>query len=188
MENLKVWYHGIRSRVFLLLLGCTAFFVVTTDALSQDWNIDSLESIISSSLPLSSKRNALLILAGDYGLESPDKALVYVDSLYILIDTSVELDLHSQVRGYEAAARRFTGDFEESIRLHTLNYNYYHGINDSLHIAYSANNIGTMKMFQGQYEASQRLYHEALDIYKALYLEGDIADMNIGLGNLYSYL
>lgn len=149
----------------ILVIGCLSFLIDPPSIAAQSVKIDSLESIVSSSIPLKAKKAALLILVEEYILESPLKALVYVDSLYQIVNPSEEPIIYARIRSSEAGARRFSGDFEEGIRLYRLNYDFYKSIKDSQNVAYSADNIGTMKMFQGEYEASQKFYHEALDIY-----------------------
>lgn len=166
------------SSLLVLLLTSSQYVAVAQ-------NIDSLKTIVTSSIAMEQKEDALWTLSEELAWLEPTNVMVYTDQLKNYPSVIQDSSLLMKTVQIQGKAQRCIGNYGNSLELYHKNYTYHKQHNNLLDQAFAAHQIGLMNLFNGNMNIAQRYLLEAYDIYQEKGTPSEIALSNNSLANFY---
>ncbi|WP_424365861.1 histidine kinase dimerization/phosphoacceptor domain -containing protein [Maribacter sp.] len=165
------------------------FFIFTPLALwSQDVRLDSIDKLLSKDLP-TVQLTELLLLAAETSLIQDStvyKTKSYTSELRTLLGVNSDSALLIRALKLDAHADRISGNYIRSIEQFEICHDYFSRTGDTLNLAFTANQLGSMNVFMGQNEKAQRYLFEVYNVYKAQGNKQKLAQATNGLAIYYN--
>ena len=154
----------------------------------QDVRLDSIDILLNQDLKIDEHKN-LLWLAAETALlqdSTVHKTKSYTVDLRSL--PGIHTDSSSLIRALklDAHADRIMGNYIRSIEQFEICHDYYSRLGDTVNLAFTANQLGSMNVFMGQNEKAQQYHFEVYNLYKAQGNKQKLAQATNGLAIYYN--
>ena len=154
----------------------------------QDVRLDSIDILLNQDLKIDEHKN-LLWLAAETALlqdSTVHKTKSYTVDLRSL--PGIHTDSSSLIRALklDAHADRIMGNYIRSIEQFEICHDYYSRLGDTVNLAFTANQLGSMNVFMGQNEKAQQYLFEVYNLYKAQGNKQKLAQATNGLAIYYN--
>ena len=154
----------------------------------QDVRLDSIDILLNQDLKIDEHKN-LLWLAAETALlqdSTVHKTKSYTVDLRSL--PGIHTDSSSLIRALklDAHADRIMGNYIRSIEQFEICHDYYSRVGDTVNLAFTANQLGSMNVFMGQNEKAQQYLFEVYNLYKAQGNKQKLAQATNGLAIYYN--
>lgn len=182
----KLLYNGhmLRSALRIAFL-----FIFTPIALwSQNMRLDSIDVLLSKDLPTGQQKH-LLFLAAETAIihdSTVHKTKSYTSELRAIPSVNSDSALLMRVLKLDAHADRILGNYIRSIEQFEICYDYFSRMGDTIDLAFTANQLGSMNVFMGQNKKAQRYLFEVYNLYKAQKNKRKLAQATNGLAIYYN--
>jgi two-component sensor histidine kinase len=155
---------------------------------SQEVRLDSIDFLLTHDLELN-RQKSLLWLASETALlqdSTVHKTKSYTSVLRSL--PSIDKDSSSLMRALklDAHADRILGNYTRSIEQFEICHDYFRRMADTVNLAFTANQLGSMNVFMGQNEKAQRYLFEVYSLYKVQGNKQRLAQATNGLAIFYN--
>ena len=174
-------FQDILRKTLLLFLTPLAIW-------SQELPLDSIDVLLLQDLQ-KDRHKKLLWLAAETALlqdSTVHKTKSYTARLRSL--PIVNKDSTSLIRALklDAHADRILGNYTRSIKQFEICHDYFSRMADTVNLAFTANQLGSMNVFMGQNEKAQRYLFEVYSLYKAQGNKQRLAQATNGLAIFYN--
>ena len=154
----------------------------------QDVRLDSIDILLTQDLKIDQHKN-LLWLAAETALlqdSTVHKTKSYTADLRSL--PGIHTDSSSLIRALklDAHADRILGNYIRSIEQFEICHDYFSRLGDTVNLAFTANQLGSMNVFMGQNEKAQQYLFEVYNLYKAQGNKQKLAQATNGLAIYYN--
>lgn len=162
-------------------------FLIPMAIWSQERSLDSLNMLLARQLQLEEHKELLLLAAQTALLEDSTihKTKYYTSSLRLLSGIQNDSSSLMEALRLDAHANRLSGNYIRSIEQFKICHDYYSRKADTVNLAFTANQLGSMNVFMGRNEEAQRYLIEVYDVYKAQGNKQRLAQATNGLAIFY---
>jgi len=162
-----------------------ALFVMTCCQLPAT-QLDSLKTVVYSAESTVTKWQALNELVSTIPWGTPDSTIKYCQMF--LDEPSIENNQPylANIHYYYGRGSRSKGNYSIALDHFKKSYEIYTTLVDSSNMAKAAYQLGIINLFSGKMETSLSFLTEALDLYKAVGTQSDIADMLNAMASYYT--
>ena len=189
-SNTKVLFEILNNGHMLRSGLRIAFLLIFTPLAlwSQDVRLDSIDVLLSKDLPTGQHRDLLFLAAETAIIEDSTvhKTKSYTSELRTIPGVNSDSALLIGALKLDAHADRILGNYIRSIEQFEICHDYFSRMRDTLNLAFTANQLGSMNVFMGQNEKAQRYLFEVYNLYKAQGNKQKLAQATNGLAIYYN--
>lgn len=182
MINLLIYYN-MKARFFRYLFGLLLLAPCIVSAQSKQ-DIDSLQKMLQTSLPDTSKVNTLNLLARYLRNSDAATALQYAKDAYALGFKNNYTKGVATAADISGVIYLGLGDSRKALYNHLLALNLFEQINNRRGIAFAYNNIGAVYSHLKNYKRAEFYYLKSLEIKKQAGLSREVSSSYVNLGNI----
>lgn len=175
----KMVQNGLRISLLLFFIPLVIW--------AQEVRLDSLDVLLNQELQIDQRKNLLWLAAETALLQDSTilKTKSYTEALRYL--PGINSDSSSLIKALkmDAHADRILGNYTRSIEQFKICHDYYSRKADTVNLAFTANQLGSMNVFMGQNEKAQVYLFEVYNLYKAQGNKERLANATNGLAIFY---
>ncbi len=169
---------------------CLAFLLLVGGILPvwADSGTDSLLLVwANTTLPDSSRIDAMDELAFFYQERVPDSALYFADQLYDFGESRKNPQAMAQALGHQGRYYAQKGNYDQAKSLYLQAIEIWRALNNSRGISGVLGKLGIMYYLKGDYEQALSFFHQNLALSDSLGFKEEAAGMLLNIGGLHLY-
>ena len=168
----------VRGILFICFLGWVHL------AQAQQY-VDSLKIVVESNQPVEKIKEAIFLLGEYYVQKNPEKAESYADSLTEYFSVPIDSVEWIRLNYVYAQSNRWQGNYKTALGFYNDTYDYARRNLDSINVARSGRQIGSINMFLGNNTLAQSHFLEVANIYDAIGSPLQKASIQSSLASFY---
>lgn len=153
------------------------YIILYPFALVAQIQLDSLKDLVNKASD-DEKIELLIQMAWEQRSDFPDSSLIYLEEAHGLAHKTKHPEFLPKIINFQGVAYRYAGDYFKSLEKFKQALNEAQVMTDTLQIAHSYHNLGSIRQTQSNYEAAYRNFSKALTLF------GNLKD-TIGMGYCY---